>query len=143
MLGRKNYTQEELDAARAHIGEQLAAYGALVAAIRAAAPGEAVDAALEAFEPLFFNNMTLVLDRYFVHRVRGVTGTDGNPLNEVELIGDSLMGNDGVLRGSNVLKLKPDESVVGLQLGDRIRLTADDYERLSAAFFADLERKFL
>jgi hypothetical protein len=30
--------------------------------------------------------MTLMLDRYFVHRLRMVTGKDGNPLNEVELI---------------------------------------------------------
>jgi hypothetical protein len=27
--------------------------------------------------------MTLVLDRYFVHRLRVVTGKDGDPLNEV------------------------------------------------------------
>lgn len=38
-----------------------------------------VNFALEAFEALFFNNMTLVLDRYFVHRLRMVTGKDGNP----------------------------------------------------------------
>ena len=30
-----------------------------------------------------FNNMTLVLDRYFVHRLRTVTGKDGNPLNQL------------------------------------------------------------
>jgi putative polyketide hydroxylase len=38
--------------------------------------------------------------RYFVHRLRMVTGKDGNPINEVELISDSLMNNDGVL-GAN------------------------------------------
>ena len=56
--------------------------------------------ALEAFQPLLFNNMTLILDRYFVHRLRTVTGKDGNPLNEVELLSESLMNNDGVLRGN-------------------------------------------
>lgn len=30
-----------------------------------------------------------------------------------------------------------------LQLGDTIRLTADDFARLAAAFFAELERRFL
>jgi hypothetical protein len=40
---------------------------------------------LEAFETLLFNNMILVLDRNFVHRLRMVIGKDGNPLNEVEL----------------------------------------------------------
>jgi hypothetical protein len=102
-----------------------------------------VSPALEAFEPLFFNNMTLVLDRYFVHRIRMVTGKDRNPLNEVELMSDSLMNNDGVLRGNKVIKLIPDQSVVKLNIGDRIRLSAAQFERLSKAFFTEIESKFL
>jgi hypothetical protein len=41
------------------------------------------------------------LDRYVVHRLRMVTGKDGNPLNEVEMLCDSLMNNNGILRSSN------------------------------------------
>jgi hypothetical protein len=98
---------------------------------------------LKPSEPLLLNNMTLVLDRYFVHRLRVVTGKDGNPLNEVELMSDSLMNNDGVLRGNNVIKLIPDQSVVKLNIGDRIKLSAAQFERLSKAFFAEIESKFL
>jgi hypothetical protein len=87
--------------------------------------------------------MTLVLDRYFVHRLRMVAGKDGNPLNEVEMICDSLMNDNGILRGNDVIKYMPDESVVKLGIGDQIRLTAEEFERLSAAFFAELERTFL
>jgi hypothetical protein len=72
-----------------------------------------------------------------------VTGKDGNPLNEVEMLCDSLMNNNGILRGSNVIKLIPDQSVLKLNIGNLIRLTLEQFERLSAAFFADLERKFL
>jgi hypothetical protein len=143
MLGRKTYTQEEFDHAKAAIDQQLAAYRKLVKAVGSATKDKKVDSALEAFEARFFNNMTIVLDRYFVHRVRLVTGTDGNPLNEVELLADSLMNNDGILRGNNVIKLNPDESVLKLQIGDPIRLTADDFDRLAAAFLAEIERKFL
>lgn len=50
-------------------------------------------------QPLFFNGLTLVLGRYFVHRLRMVTGKEGNPLSEVELLTESLMNNGGVLRG--------------------------------------------
>jgi hypothetical protein len=32
---------------------------------------------------------------------------------------------------------------VKLSIGDQIRLTADEFERLSAAFFEELERRFL
>lgn len=131
MLGRKDYTRAELDGAKAALAEQLAAYDKLTG-----------DANLAAFEPLFFNNMVLVLDRYFVHRLRVVTGKDGNPLNEVELIADSLMNNGGVLKGSNVIRYVPEKSVLGYRVGDRIALSADDFRRLSDAFFTDLEQKF-
>jgi hypothetical protein len=143
MLGRKTYTQEELDHARAAIDRQLAAYKKLVKAIDSATSDPEVAPALEAFEPLFFSNMTLALDRYFVHRVRMVTGKDGNPLNEVELMSDSLMNNDGVLRGSNLIKLIPDRSVSKLNIGDQIELSAAQFERLAKAFLDEIQSKFL
>jgi len=52
---------------------------------------------------------------------------DGNPLNEVELLAEALMNNDGVLRGNNVVKFVPDESVVKLDIGDQITLTAAQF----------------
>jgi hypothetical protein len=142
MLGRKDYTREELNHAKAAIAAQVAGYRNLVKAARAT-KDKKIDAALEAFEPLFFNGLVLELDRYFVHRIRPVTGKDGNPLNEVEMLGDSLMNNDGVLQKSTVLKLIPEESVTKLEFGDPIRLSESDFERLAGAFFAELERKFL
>jgi hypothetical protein len=143
MLGRKDYRQDELDQARAAVEQQLAAYRQLVEAIGEATPNADARAALEAFEPLFLNHMTLALDRYFVHRIRPVAGKDGNPLNEVELIADSLITNECILRGSNVIKLIPAESVVKLEVGDRIRLDAEQFERLSQAFFRELEARFV
>ncbi|MGZ4277663.1 MAG: hypothetical protein ACXVFN_15315 [Solirubrobacteraceae bacterium] len=56
---------------------------------------------------------------------------------------DSLMNNDGVLRDNNVIKLVPDQSVLKLAIGDRIRLSAAQFERLSKAFFAEIESRFL
>ena len=125
------------------IDQQLAAYRKLAKAIARATTDKKVDSALESFEALFFNNMTLVLDRYFVHRLRVVTGKDGNPLNEVEMLCDSLMNNNGILRGNNVIKFTPEQSVLKLNIGDPIRLTAEQFGRLSAAFFAEIERKFV
>jgi hypothetical protein len=142
MLGRKDYTPEELDHATKAIGQQLAAYKRLAGAVEATSD-PAAKAALEAFEPLFCNNMTLALDRYFVHRVRMVTGKDGNPLNEVELMTDSVMNNGAVLRGNNVIKFVPEESVLKLSVGDKIKLTAAQFDRLSKAFLAEIQSKFL
>lgn len=143
MLGRKSYTQEEVANAKAAVDRQLSTYRALVATVSGAVSDDQLRAVVDDFEAVYFNNMVLVLDRYFVHRLRVVTGKDGNPLNEVELLAESLINNNGVLRGNNVVKLVPDESVVKLQIGDQIRLSADDFERLATAFFADLEKKFL
>jgi hypothetical protein len=137
MLGRKTYTQEELDSATATVTQQLRTYRALVAGAGAAA------AVVDDFEVRFLNNMVLVLDRLFVHRLRVVTGKDGNALNEVELLADSLMNNKGVFRGNNVVKLVPDESILKLQYGDPVRLTVDDFERLSSAFLAEIDGKFV
>jgi hypothetical protein len=143
VLGRKDYTRAEFEHGKAAVEQQLAGYKRLVRVAVNGTTDTKVQSMLQDFEWMFFNNMALVLDRYYVHRLRGVTGKDGNPLNEVEMIADSLVNNDGVLRGNNVIKYVPDQSVVKLKVGDQIRLTEKDFERLSAAFFDDLERKFL
>jgi hypothetical protein len=41
-----------------------------------------------------------------------------------------------------VIKLISDPSVLKLNLGDPIRITEPEFERLSAAFFSGLERRF-
>ena len=137
MLGRKDYTQQEFDSAKTAVADQLSSFRKVANLV-----GK-TSSALDEFEGLYFNNMVVVLDRYFVHRIRPITGKDGNPLNEVELIADSLINNGGVFRGNNVIKYVPESSVVKLRAGDAIRLKAADFELLSAAFFDDLKRKFL
>lgn len=89
MLGRKNYTREEFEHGKAAIKEQVAVYKKETEAIA----NEKTD--------------------------KTVTGNDSNPLNEVELICDSLMNNSGILRGNNVIKYIPDQSVVNLKLAAR------------------------
>jgi hypothetical protein len=142
MLGRKDYTREELASAQGAVKQLLAGYKKLAKAVDETSDPKA-RAALEAFEPVLFNNMALALDRYFVHRLRGVTGKDGNPINELELLSDSLMNNGGVLRGINVIKYEPEDSVLKLDVGDEIQLDAARFQRLSKEFFGDLESKYV
>jgi len=137
MLGRKTFTQDERDSARADVDRQLAAYRAMAAAANGSA-----EPALGALEPLYFNTALLALDRRFVHRVRLVAGKDGTPVNEVELLADALMNNDGVFRGNTVIKYTPAESVLGLEEGDAIALSADQFAQLADAFLAEIGQKF-
>jgi hypothetical protein len=132
VLGRKTYTQQELEAATATIDGALATYDALPAG-----------AARDALEPQLFNNLALSLDRFFVHRLRVVTGKDANPLNELELIADSLMNHGGVLTTNNVIKYKPADAVLGLEPGAPIALSQPQFRRLSQAVLDDLRAKFL
>src|SRR4051794_32405885 len=89
MLGRKDYKQLEVDNAQKAVRSQLTAFRQLRKAAEAAGD-KSVTAALDKLEPILFNHMVLVLDRYFVHRLRMITGKDGNPVNEVELLTESL-----------------------------------------------------
>ena len=140
MLGRKDYTRDEVDNGKAAVARQLAAHETLADAIGA---DKQAAAAFEAFDRLLFNNLTLMLDRLYVHRVRAVAGKDTNPLNEVELICESLMNNGGVFEPGTVVKYRQDESILKLAAGDEIRLSADDFDRLSTGFFTELEARFV
>ena len=143
MLGRKDYTQEEYDQARAAVAQQIAGFKKLASLVGKAGSDKKASSTFDEFEAVYFNNMAIVLDRYFVHRIRMVTGKDGNPINELELIVDSLMSSAGTFRDNNVIKYVPESSVLKLKVGDPIKLSLDDFERLTDAFFDELKRRFL
>ena len=131
MLGRKDFTQDEIDNGRTAVERQLEAFDTLAAPARTALQ----DAGL-------FNDLTLALDRRYVHRLRSVTGKAGTPLNELEIIVESLLNHDGVLTGISVIKYAPEQAVVGLKPGDRVLLTRDDFARLAAGVFDELQAKY-
>jgi hypothetical protein len=120
MLAVSTYSQDYVDACRARVRDTL-----------------------DAFEPQFLAHMVLALDAYFVHRVRNKELKDGNPLNEVRLLATSIMSNDGLLVADKQVKLDPESSILGLAPGDPIVLDADDFARLSEAYFDEIERKYV
>lgn len=132
MLGTKNYTQEYVDAARARIARQIATFVA----------GVGLEPQPE-LEAVFFNNLLVVLDAHFVHRLRGVEKKDGNPLNEVRVICASILDNEEIMTLDPGIKLTPETSVLGLSGGDSIRLNRDDFIKLASAFLNELELKFV
>jgi hypothetical protein len=141
VLGMKKYTKGYVAACRARVDADLRAY-------REGVP----KAASKEFEGRFFNDQVLLLDYMFVHRLTGIEGKDGNPLNEVRVLCNPILLNRGRLQvdrlpgwpnsaGSGI-SLPPEKSVLKLEVGDEVRLSETDFARLSRAFFAELEKKF-
>lgn len=129
MLGRKTFTPGEVATARANVATQLETWRRTGSAD--------VDA-----EATYFNAMLLALDRIFVHRTRKVTGKATTPLNEAEVLVDALTLNDGEVRGVSGIDYDPEETVLGLAVGDRVRLDGGRFEKLAEAFLAEIEEKY-
>ena len=144
MLGMKEYEQDYIDACRSRVETQVAMFREVAQAARDHGDADVshLEGALESLEYEYFNNMLLVLDGYFVHRLRGVEGKDGNALNEVRVLARSLMENGGTVMADPQIPLDPARSVLGLEVGDPITLTLQQYRRISDAFLREIENKF-
>ena len=76
----------------------------------------------------------VALDAWFVHRLRTMEGQDGNAMNEVRVLADSIVANDGVVRVEGPIRWEPDRTRLGFAIGEEVLVTADGYERLAAAY---------
>jgi hypothetical protein len=72
MLARSSYDQDYIDGVRQRIKAQIATFETLAGA----AGGEETKPVAD-FAPLFFGNLTLALEGYFVHRTRGKEAKKG------------------------------------------------------------------
>jgi hypothetical protein len=139
MLGMKRYPRKYIDASRNKVDADVVAFKKLSNAARKAGTSEK---ALESLETAYFNNMVLVLDHLFVHRLRGVEGKDGNAMNEVRVLNDAIMLNGGRMVQDKQITLTPDVSVLGYAKGDEIKVTEEDFVQLAKAFFAGIDERF-
>ena len=140
----KEYDRDYIDGCRSRVESQTSMFREVAQAARDHGDADlsGLEGALESLEFEYFNNMLLVLEGYFVHRLRGVEGKDGNALNEVRVLARSLMENGGTVMEDTQIPLDPDRSVLGLRVGEPVRLTLQQYTRLSDAFFREIERRF-
>ena len=125
--------------ARDEIAAQVRAYRDLVGAASKASGMSLtrIDAALAAFEPAFFNNLLVALDRRFPQRAH--EGEGRGAVEEVRLLVSSLVDNGGVVAAG--AGHDAGAGVLGLDAGDRVALNADDFQALAAAFLAAIEAR--
>ena len=144
MLGLNDDEQDYIDACRSRIESQIAVFYEVSQSARdhGDADVSGLEGALESLEYEYFNNMLIVLDGYFVHRLRGVEGKDGNALNEVRVMTRSLMENGGTMMADPTIPLDPARSVLRLEVGAPVTLTLQQYRRISDAFLREIESRF-
>lgn len=133
MLAKGTYEKEYIESCRAKVGDQLELWNSVK---------KSGGADADALEPLFMMDLVLVMDSFFAHRTRGVEGKDGNPVNEVTMIRDSLHEHGGVFTANKTIKYKPEKSVLGLEYGQEISLTAEDLGKLAPAYFNEMIARF-
>lgn len=131
MLARTTFPRDYIQAARERVAQRVAAYRALPASAKT-----------PEFTAAYFNDLVVVLDAFFAHRTRAVEKKDGNPLNEVRILAQSVLANGEVMGSDTTIRMTPSGSVLGLGEGDAIALSDDDFVRLADAFLADLEGKY-
>jgi hypothetical protein len=142
MLAVNTFPKDYIAACRANVDRQLEAYRRLVKAARDQAPTLSQQSLTSEFDLLFFRNLIVLLDAMFVHRTRTREGKDGNPLNEVRMLCESVLKGSGVLAANSSIKYDPTQTVLRLRIGDDIQVSEAAFKRLALAFFAEIETKF-
>ena len=89
-----------------------------------------------------WNQLVPALDRWFGIRNPRVEGRDGNPINEVRVIAESVTEHGSVIVVPKGIKLAPETSVLGFEEGEEISLDGDAYERLFDAFLTEVEERY-
>jgi hypothetical protein len=89
-----------------------------------------------------WNQLAVALEHWFAQRIPKVGGRDGNPLNEVRAISDSVIEHGAVMTVPKGIRLRPETSVLGFEAGEDISLDGDAFERLFDAFLAEVEEKY-
>jgi hypothetical protein len=135
MLSIASYDQTYVGRCRGKIEASLEAFRAL----KQETGGARV---LAAFETEYCNGLVMALDHYFDHRARGPEGKDGNPLNEIRILCNSFMHNNGKLQADTQIKLDPAKSVLGLRVGDPIVLDEATFAKLADAVFAEIGKRY-
>ncbi len=141
MLCVNNYTQKYIDECRSKVDLQLSTYkNLLTTARKQVGANEAIlNSAIEAFEPVFFNNLVLILDNYFCHRSRTMEGKDGNPLNEVRVLCNSMMNGNHKMCADKTIKLDSAKSILKYKVGDEIKLNEAAFVLIYKAFLLSLK----
>jgi hypothetical protein len=134
MPSTRSYTTAYVTEARAQIDLQLSTYHDFRIAAEMGEDKAALGAAIDAFEPPFFRNLILAMDRYFADRDPAL---EGDAMTEVRTLVSSILHTHHKVSEEGGIP------ILSLKAGDDIRLKAQQFARLSEAFFSELELNYV
>jgi hypothetical protein len=135
-----NYASKYIDKCQQQISAQLSAYSNLISKLN----GQTALASIEIynFENLFFNNLVLALDSLFSNRSRSLEKKDGNALNEVRVLCNSIINHNAEFTPDTTIKLNSETSILKYSAGQKIKLNQKDFASLSEGFFQEIKLKY-
>ena len=128
MLSEKSYDKAYVSACRTRFMDALDSYSALNPVAGSNQP--------------VLTHMILALDHYFLHRMRGAEGKDGNALNEVRMLCNAIKHHGGIMQADSTIKYDSARAILSIPIGDTIMLEPADVRRLADAFFAAIEARY-
>lgn len=142
MLDVSKYQKEYIDDCKTRVNAQLATYKRLIAECKnkEGRNEPSLYIAIDYFEAEFFNNLVILLEAFFVHRLRD---KEGNLLNEVRILANSMITNNNIMLADKTSKLDPDKSILKLKPGESIKINEEQFSKLSDAFFEEIKKKYL
>jgi hypothetical protein len=145
MLAVSKYQKEYIHDCKTKMRAQLDVYKKLIAECKnkEGKNEPSLYIAIDYFEAEFFNNLVILLDALFVHRLRDKEGKEENPLNEVRILANSMITNKNILLSDKSIKRDPGKSILKLKPGESIKINEEQFSKLSDAFFEEIEKKYL
>ena len=89
-------------------------------------------------EAQVFNQLVVALDSQF----GGVSGGAAAAAQEVRLLAQGVAANGGRFPADDVARWRPDASVTGYRVGDRIALSEELFSRLADVFLDGMAKRF-
>ena len=89
-------------------------------------------------EAQVFNQLVVALDSQF----GGVSGGAAAAAQEVRLLAQGVAANGGRFPADDAARWRPDASVTGYRVGDRIALSEEVFSRLADVFLDGMAKRF-
>lgn len=141
MFNESQITPAYVASCRERINAQIECYNQLIATAKDEyTTNEALDETIANFEPVFFNNLLLVMESYFDLKAQPDSQHLPGALQEVRLLCSAIRHNHNQLGNGYTTAVDPEQMVLKLAPGSTIRLNETNFITLANAYLNEMEK---